>query len=116
MEMSGGGPGESQILANESGYLRFGFEMMKAAYAEQYRDQGGAPSTYVKVNLDGVISDRSQIVFDSFVRTEGELVEPTYVPSTKENLIPLLFVLGFICMIVFSIIGCTTTVSKWLNQ
>ena len=65
----GGGPDESQIVANEGGFLRLGIEFLKAAYAPV---TGRNQPTAVDVELDYLLTPDSSIQFDWFERREPE--------------------------------------------
>jgi hypothetical protein len=62
----GGGPDESSIIANQSGYLRLGVELMKAGLAPADTD---APA--VKLDLDGLLTPHSDLQFDWCERREA---------------------------------------------
>ncbi len=107
----GGGPDESQIIANKAGYLRLGVELLKAAFAKQ-SDDSKDPND-IETSIDYLITDDSDISFDWFKRTE-KIDEEIYKPSIADKIIPtgiiLLIVLGIVC----AIIGVVTVVG-WLT-
>lgn len=65
----GGGPDESQITANETGYLRLGIEFLKAAFTE--KDASLDDGNSIEIDLEYMISDDSDIGFDWFERDES---------------------------------------------
>jgi len=63
----GGGPDESQILANELGFLRLGVEFLKAAYAPT---DDVKTSDSVKLDIDYLLTRDSSISFNWVERCE----------------------------------------------
>ena len=106
----GGGPDESQIIANRDGYLRLGVEFLKAGLtATGHKDQPNA----VEVDLDYLTARDSSINFDWFERRE--MSRDTDVSSYEAGkLIPALVIGGCIAMIVFAIVGIVTVVGWFL--
>lgn len=94
----GGGPDESQIVANEIGYLRLGIELMKAAFSEKNAkiDEGNS----ISVDLDYLISPTSDISFDWFERTENVTAPKTQNEPWNSQLIGF-----FIMAVLFGIIA-----------
>lgn len=76
LEQYGGGPDESRIIANCSGYMRLGIEFLKAAIAP-YSDKTGKQPFDIEVDLEYLLSEDSDVGFDWFQRGENlvEVVE-----------------------------------------
>ena len=64
LDQYGGGPDESQLIANQTGYLRLGIELLKAAF----RPTGERAS--VEVEIEDLVTSDSKIHFDWFERRE----------------------------------------------
>jgi len=60
----GGAPDESQFIGTKEGYLRFGIEIMKAAYAK--KDEKDS----ITVDLEYLLSDDSNVSFEWFERRD----------------------------------------------
>jgi hypothetical protein len=84
LDQYGGGPDEGVIVANERGYLRLGVEFLKAAFAEQKKDENGNEKA-ISIDLEYLITTNSAINFDWFERTEEVPVE-VHKPTVRENL------------------------------
>jgi hypothetical protein len=100
----GGGPDECAVIANERGYLRLGIEFLKAAYGPPV--PGNNPAS-VRVDLDYVLSEDSEVQFDWFERRDPDAPVPT--TSDWRDLAGM--ALGLSLVGVF-IVGCGT-VGKW---
>ena len=68
-QIYGGGPDESRLVANKIGYYRLGLELLKAGFkpATSLENQN---SENIDVDLDDLTSEKSEIYFDWFQRTE----------------------------------------------
>lgn len=103
----GGGPDEGQIIANETGYLRLGIELLKAAMAPPSTD--GAPHA-VEADIGYLVTGDSDINFDWFERRN--LPEPSPSGSVP-RFVPMLVFGGFVAVGAFALIGLITIV-RWL--
>jgi hypothetical protein len=101
----GGGPDESQIIANQAGFLRLGVEFLKAAYAPS---NGAEASASVNVDLDYLLTADSY-QFDWFERREP--TEQQVLPSGRFVAVVSFSVFG--TGIVLAIIGLIVVV-RWL--
>ena len=94
----GGGPDESKIIATKEGYLRFGIEIMKAAYVNKLDEK---EKDSVGIEMDYFLSDDSDIGFDWFERKEN-LEAPVTVQTLKDRaysafgMIAVFFIIGII--------------------
>jgi hypothetical protein len=99
----GGGADESKIRANQSGYLRLGIELLKAAFEnsiehdEKYADQ-------VDVDIDYLITEDSSINFDWFERTEKRK-GIQFKETLFDRLIPFVALTIFLAVVILAIIG-----------
>jgi hypothetical protein len=104
----GGGPDESQVVANQSGFLRLGIEFLKAAFVSA--DLAENPHV-IDVSLDYLVTDDSSISFNWFERREDlPQPSPTAVCSPWLLIVFLSIILG---VIGFAVIGIVTVV-RWL--
>ncbi len=103
----GGGPDESKIVANQSGYLRLGVEFLKAASAPT--GAGGDPNS-IDLDLEYLVSDASSVSFDWFERRDLPLEADEYEPS---RIVPILIFLGMVGGAVLALIGLISVV-QWL--
>jgi hypothetical protein len=87
LEQYGGGPDESQIVANQTGYLRLGIEFLKAGFAER-KPISKKGYEEIPVDLDYLISENSTVGFDNFEITES-FTATTYKRKFYERLIPI---------------------------
>lgn len=110
LEQYGGGPDESQIVANQKGYLRLGVEFLKAAFAERKSiSKKGYDS--VPIDLGYLISENSTVDFDNFEITES-FTDTTYKRKIADRLIPIVFV-GILAVIaLLALIGFGVVVKK----
>lgn len=83
LQVYGGGPDESQIVATATGYLRLGIELMKAGVAPASPD-AAAPAS-VPVDLAYLVQPGSSIHFDWFERRDPE-VTPEVSDKTGRRL------------------------------
>jgi hypothetical protein len=104
----GGGPDESQLTANRNGYLRFGIELLKSAYAK--RSEGKKDKNYIEVDLDYLITDDSSISFDWFERTENIKAE-FHEQSFIDRCIPYVLFGTFIGVGILTLVGFVTVVN-----
>jgi hypothetical protein len=109
----GGGPDESAFVGNRAGYLRFGIEFLKGAFAPSASSKDG--KDYASVDLDYLTGRTSDISFDWFERREDipDMTTAEQATWVQGRLVPLL-ILAFlgICGVVF-LIGLVTIV-RWL--
>lgn len=108
----GGGPDEGVIVANERGYLRLGVEFLKAAIAEQKKDEN-ANEKAISIDLVYLITTDSTINFDWFERTEKIPVD-VHKPTVREKFIPIIMIAILITIIVLAAIGFGT-VTRWFK-
>ena len=100
----GGGPDECVVVGNETGYLRLGIELLKAAYAPAgYQNRRDA----VQVDVDYVMGDDSEIQLDWFERREPDA--PAAGCDTS-GLVGMIFGIGLVAVF---IVGCATVV-RWV--
>ena len=92
----GGGPDESKIIATKEGYLRFGIEIMKAAYAEKLDKK---EKDAINIEMDYFLSEDSDIGFDWFERQENIEI-PERIQTTKDKILS-----ASVMIIVFFILG-----------
>jgi hypothetical protein len=105
MAQYGGGPDESQIIANRLGFLRLGVEFLKAAYAPI---SGAGDSTSVTVDLDYLLTEDSY-QFDWFERREPS-VERQRRPG---RFVPVVILSSIVAGVVLAIIGLYV-VARWI--
>lgn len=87
----GGGPDESKMEANESGYLRLGVELLKAAYSKKsYKTEGNS----IFVDLEYLVSPDSDVDFDWFERNDSLKPFETQEESWKNKIVSM-FIAGF---------------------
>ena len=109
LRMYGGGPDESQFIANKGGYLRFAIELLKAALAPV-----GAKSqpNAVHVDLGYLVTSDSDVGFDWFERRED-----IPAPPTRESVgswILKVAMLGILVGVLgFALLGFVTSI-RWL--
>jgi hypothetical protein len=107
----GGGPDESQIVANQRGYLRLGIELLKAAYSAAPETDSSRPHV-VYPDFDYLLTKDSTINFDWCERREpGE--ERAKPASVSERLVPMFFFGIIIGFLVLALVGLVTVV-KWI--
>jgi hypothetical protein len=102
----GGSPDESQIVANETGFLRLGVEFLKAAYAPIVDRSGSAA---VKVDIDYLLTRDSSIQFDWVERREP--VEEQF--ASPGRLVPVLLLSILAVGVVLAVVGLLA-VLRWL--
>jgi hypothetical protein len=109
-EQYGGGPDESQIIANHRGYLRLGVEFLKAAYAER-KPISKKGYDAISVDLDYLIAENSTVGFDNFEITES-FPPATYKRKFYERLIPIgcMTIVGILALL--ALIGFGVVVNK----
>ena len=104
----GGGPDESAFAGNMAGYLRFGIEFLKGAFASTGAD--AARNDDVRVDLDYVLDRTSDISFDWFQRGENlpGVTSPEQATWKQRKLAPALAI-AFLCVcgVVF-VVGLVT--------
>lgn len=66
----GGGPDECTLIANERGYLRFGIELLKAAYAPA---GVGDNKVAVPLDVDYLIGDDSEVQIELAERRDPDV-------------------------------------------
>ncbi len=109
-EQYGGGPDESQIIANQRGYLRLGIEFLKAAFAER-KPISKKGYDAIPVDLDYLIAENSTVGFDNFEITES-FPTTTYKRKIYERLIPIgcVSIIGILALL--ALIGFGVVVNK----
>lgn len=115
LRQHGESPDECQIIANPEGYLRFGIEMMKGAFAMTSGDTLGA-SQKIDVDLDYLITDDSTVYFDWFERVEDpdHLVRFDDEPGILDRAFALGCLLAVIAAAALAAIG-GVTVFRWMS-
>ena len=104
----GGVPLESQIVANRSGYLRLGIELLHAALAPPMRT---SPKK-IDVDLRYLLTHDSDVIFDRFERRE-DLSRGEYPRYKLFDLVPFLLTIVAVVCIALVVIG-TRTVISWV--
>jgi hypothetical protein len=112
MEQYGGGPDEGRFVANQSGYLRFGIEFLKAGVAPQKTTE---PSQWpVAVDIKYLASDESVIGFDVFVRDDTLELAGRQQGRRASRLtgfaLAIVFSAACIAMLVFAVVGVVTVI------
>ena len=92
----GGGPEESQIVANKEGFLRFGIEIMKGAYIEKEETHGKIP---VDLDFEYLLSSDSDVFFDLCERRD--IVDQPHEPESLKDK----FMSGLALLVVFLVLG-----------
>ena len=102
----GGGPDESQFIANRSGYLRFGIELLKAAFAPvgERKNQDAIP-----VDLAYLITSDSNVGFDWFERRE-DLGPSSERESVGSWVLKITMILVFASVIGLALVGFVTVI------
>lgn len=111
MSEYGGGKDESMIIANRTGYLRFGIEFLKCAFAGPTKD-ANENNNYIEADIQYLVTKDSTVNFDWFERREDVKLET--MKASKENL--LLKIGGTaiaIIVLIMILIGFVTTI-KWI--
>lgn len=103
LDQYGGGPDESRITANKTGYLRLGIEILKGAYLP-------AENQCIPIDIGYLTSEDSDVGFDWFERTEG-LPEHT---SPRSGRIIVAVVLAIFAIFIFLALVGITTVAGWI--
>lgn len=101
LDVYGGGPDESRIIATAPGYLRLGIELMKAGVAPASPDSA-APAS-VDVDLEYLVHPGSTIHFDGFERRDPD-VTPVVSDATGRG-IAFVFLSVLALIAVLAIIG-----------
>ena len=110
MNLYGGGPDESQIRGTQSGYLRLGIELMRAAFAPKRNPK---TSDTIDVDLDYLISDDSEVSFDFFERVDNFPIPPQR-ESLGSKVTSIVIAVFFIGLFVCAIIGiCVIVAWAW---
>ena len=115
MNVYGSGCDESQITATENGYLRLGIEMLKAPSALRFID--GA-DTQIDVNLEGLVSERSDINFhlfhlDDTLKPDTAPAAPQAKPPWQDQVIGAGCVL--FCVLLIYVFGVGfVTIAHWI--
>jgi hypothetical protein len=112
MVQYGGGPDESQIIANRQGYLRLGIEFLKAAYSTPLQPEPKAPDM-VKLDLEYLLTNDSDINFDWCERCEPGAIHAATI-STRATTLGTSSVVAWLMV---GLILCTVAmviVMKWI--
>lgn len=104
----GGGADESRVTATRQGYLRLGVEFLRAAYAAP---SGDAP-TQIRVDLDYLLTEDSDIGFDWFERVES-LPGPDSTSSGSSFWAAVFGIAAGVCFLIFLLVGFVTVI-RWL--
>ncbi len=113
-EQYGGGPDESQIIANKKGYLRLGIKFLKAAFADPIildKETKNGEVEDIEIELNDLVLSESDINFDWFQRTENielKVYEPSFF---SDKVLPFIVVAFIILLFFFAIKGCFSFVS-----
>jgi hypothetical protein len=110
MEQVGGGPDEGRFVANETGYLRFGIEFLKAGLAPH---KSSEPSrSPVTVDIKYLVSEESVIGFDEFVRDDALAVRQQVCKANRLTGVALAIVFGAFgtAVLVFAMVGVVTVI------
>jgi len=102
----GGGPDESRIVANESGYLRLGIEFLKGAYAEKDPDVDDGNS--ISIDLEYLVSPESDVGFDWFERNETIKTVEEQKQSWKSKIFGFSIMAVFFGVIALAIYGAVS--------
>lgn len=103
----GGGPDESQFVANRLGYLRFGIEFLRSGLAAPAASAGETPAA--AVDLEYLIHPDSDISFDWFERLE-DLSKSQVVPGWTGWVPGVLLPLGCVAVAALAVLGAVTLV------
>ena len=111
MEQYGGGPDEGRIVANQTGYLRLGIELLKGGSAPLSGEGGRFVAA---VDLRYLITDDSVIGFDEFIRDDSAMPSP---PSAAGGLGAMLIGCGCVTAIIatigFAVVGVRAVIWGW---
>lgn len=100
LKQYGGGPDESQIVANEQGYLRFGIEIAKLAFEE--KGKGGCTPDFVFLETGYLMLPSSTVNFDWCERRDI-VQDETYVGRWYEKFVP--FGCLIVALVIFGLAG-----------
>ena len=78
----GGGCDESQITATETGYLRLGIELLKAAVAPPFVDNSGVQ---IGVDWEYLVSEQSNVNFHMFHLDNSLRPDTPYIVKSRSN-------------------------------
>lgn len=98
MAQQGGGADESVFKGTESGYLRFGLEVLKGAFMSPL--DAKAP-TVIHLSLQDVVSEESDIWFMRYERTEDLIVGSRGKPTVLQNILTNIAI-GFFLIILMT--------------
>lgn len=104
----GGGPDESEIIANERGFLRLGIAFLKAAHATP---RPGSSKSGIELDLDDLLTDDSTIVFDFIDR--DEVVPESSSPNPEFRWIIYLVFAGLGLIVVLAVVGVLSII-RWI--
>jgi hypothetical protein len=105
LDQYGGGPDESRITANKTGYLRLGLEILKGAYLP-------AKNQCLLVDLDYLMSEDSTVWFGWFERTEKPSL-PIHTPPASTRIVNAAVVAVVVIIAFLAMIGIKT-VAGWV--
>jgi hypothetical protein len=111
LEQYGGGPDESRIIGTQNGYLRLGIEFMRAAIAPKTEPK---ERDFIEVDLGYLISEDSDVGFDSFERVENFSV-PSRQVSIRDRIIPIVMIALFIGFCFCAVVGIATIIGWAMN-
>lgn len=110
LDQYGGGPDESQIIANKDGFLRLGVEFLKAAYAPVTDPKD---PTAVKVDIDYLLTGDSSIYFGWIQRREPD-DEPGTIPGRFIRFIPWVILSVLVGIAILALVGLIVTL-RWIT-
>lgn len=112
-EQYGGGPDESKVVGNRSGYLRLGIELMKGGLAPI---SPGKTGDRIEVEIEYLVDAESNISFDWFERTEHIAHQPARnLSPLTQKILGLTVVAVLIALLVCAGIGAWT-IFGWLAE
>ncbi len=109
LEQYGGGPDESQVIANRSGGIRLGIEFLKAALAADEKATEARPG--VQIELDYLLDPDSDVDFD-WLEVREELQPAAVIRSRSARLVEV--ALGLLVLLAIFGIGIATVIG-WLS-
>src|SRR5688572_19027207 len=107
----GGGPDESAIVANSAGYSRLGIEFLKAAFA---MPKNTNEPNRISLDLGYLITDDSDVWFDSFERRE-DVVSEKPRQTTKGRMIQLSFAVLLLGTVALALVGLVSVIGPLVS-
>jgi hypothetical protein len=106
----GGGPDESKVVGNQRGYLRFGIEFLRAAFAPP----SAKSEAMIDADLRYLLTEDSDFGFDWFERRE-DLPTGIQAEQKPRRFVPAIITLVLISGLILAIIGLGTVIS-WMSR